>query len=105
MLLSEPAKVALDCKLLDIGSPLILEDKLGKINLMGGPMDARQISQFFKVPEGVTLDLPDVGLIFDIDYWTIPKTELGESDLTSRVREFSDACWALNEKLKKLILG
>jgi len=103
--ISKPAKDALQSKLLDIGSPLVLEDKIGKINLLGGPMGAKQTTQFFATADGVLPSAPSVGLVFDIDYWSAPKTIMAKSELTNLLRQYAAACWSMNDRLTKLVLG
>lgn len=105
VILTEPAKDILKSKLLDIGSPLVLEDDIGKINLMGGPMDTRQIKQFFEITDDDDITPPDVGLVFDIDYWNTPKSIMKENDLIESVKIYSNACWAMHDKLKTLVLS
>lgn len=104
VILTGPAKDTLNAKLMDIGSPLVLEDEIAKINFMGGPMTAQQIGHFFELSSNEGVDPPEVGLVFDIDYWCEPKVEMAEKELVILLKKFASACWSMFDRTQKLIL-
>ncbi len=96
---TEAVKI-LSADIVDIGSPITLKDNDMNINLMGGPMDAKQISQFF----GIEYDIPEIGLVFDLDYWVKPSRKMTEGQITENLRSFSDSSWDMFDRLHKQIV-
>ena len=48
---------------------------------------------------------PDVGLFYDIDYWTRPDHSMNLHDLTKLLTAFAVAAWDRHERVVKLIAG
>ncbi|MGD0575618.1 MAG: hypothetical protein ABSB61_09705 [Anaerolineales bacterium] len=102
MSLTEEARQAIgqDVKLLDIGAPLNFADKLGNFNTLSGPMVRDQFPRFFSRDQ----EFPDVGLYYDIDYWSKPEREIPSKEILRLVRGFSEAAWDRHGRLLDLIL-
>ena len=98
--LTDEAAKALDAKMIDIGGSLNFVDKLGNFNTDGGPMAKEQMKKFIN-REG---DYPDVGLYFDIDYWTKPKKVLNQTEIISIVKAFSTESWDRKNRICRIIL-
>jgi hypothetical protein len=60
-----------------------------------------QLIRFFTRDEG----FPDVGLFYDIDYWSKPEREIPSKEVLELVRGFSRAAWDRHSRLRDLILG
>ena len=101
--LTPEAEKAINAKLVDIGSPLNFADSLGNFNTMTGPMEKGQIVQFFNGRK--ELDVPAVGLYFDIDYFLKPNKKMKADEINKNIREFAESAWGKHEKIKQLILG
>ena len=100
--LTEDAKKLLQAKLVDIGGNLNFSDALGNFNTSSGPMEQKQIMQFFQ--GWPHLEIPEVGFYFDIDYWVKPGKKMGASEVTALIRKFTEASWEKNEDMKILLL-
>ena len=101
--LPKEAEKAIDAKLIDIGGPLNFADKLGNFNTMSGPMENKQIIQYFSNRKDT--DVPEIGLFYDIDYWLKPAKTMDVSQINSSIRNFASAAWERYERIKQLILG
>ncbi|MBZ5632015.1 MAG: hypothetical protein LAO55_02700 [Acidobacteriia bacterium] len=95
------AETALDGELVDIGGALNFKGKFGNFNTNGGPMPAEQAKSYF--PKA--LELPDVGLFMDIDYWTKPNKAMTTDEITKTIRQFSTECIQKHARVADLILG
>jgi len=101
--LTDRAKVAIgaDARLVDIGAPLNMADRLGNFNSMSGPMAKDQFPRLFMKDEV----FPDVGLYYDIDYWVKPEREVPGKQILGQVKDFSAAAWDRHERLRDLLMA
>jgi len=99
---TDRAKAAIgeDAKLVDIGAPLNMADRLGNFNTMSGPMVKDQFPRFFTKDEL----FPDVGLFYDIDYSVKPERETSGKQILTQIKDFSLACWDRHERIRVLLL-
>jgi len=88
-------------KLVDVAGPLNFIDEIGNFNTMGGPVRQAEAAGLFAKDAG----FPDVGLFYDIDYWTRPDHSLAFHDLTKLLTGFAVAAWDRHERVVKLIAG
>ncbi|MFH1654452.1 MAG: hypothetical protein ABIE74_10440 [Pseudomonadota bacterium] len=102
MNLTDAAKKLLDATILDIGGHVNFADKHGNFNTMSGPMEQKQMNQFFD--QEYIGDLPDIGLFFDIDYWLTPKKQMGPGDISSHINDFSEAARERFEQMASHIM-
>ena len=100
-LTTEAQKALGDVELIDIGLNLNFKDRLGSFNTGCGPMDTEQLKEFFPREE----DLPEVGLFYDIDYFSNPTKALAPKDIITKTRGFADAIWERHESVSTLVLG
>lgn len=100
--LTEQGKAAIgfDSSLIDVGAPLNFADKLGNFNTMCGPMSKDQFPRFFSSSE----TFPEVGLYYDIDYWSKPNKEMEGKQLLNLVRDFAYAAWDRHDRVRSLII-
>ena len=97
--LTEKAKKEIDATLIDIGAPLNFVDHLGNFNTMSGPMKKEQMKVFITKAD----TYPEVGLFYDIDYWSKPNKEMDINEIVTSIKDFSSASWTRHEKFINLI--
>ena len=86
MCLMPEAKKAIDAKLVGIGAPLDFADDEGHFNTGCGPMLKQQIKELF--PNAKDVDLPNVGLYYDVDYWK-SEVELDDKQILRLIVRFA----------------
>ena len=99
--LTPKAQEMYSATLVDVGAPLNFTDKIGSFNTMSGPMQRKEMPRFFNRE----CDFPEVGLFFDIDYWSRANQDFEAESLAEVVQNFSAAAWDRHEKFQELILG
>jgi hypothetical protein len=87
-------------RLIDIGAPLNFEDEDGFFNTNCGPMNRDQLKQFFVKNEG----FPEVGLYFEIDYFSKPQSILRAEVVAESVSRFAVKSWEFNERIRDMVL-
>lgn len=100
--ISESAQKILDARVIDIGGHVNFADKNGNFNTMSGPMEQKQMGQFFD--QEYVENLPDIGLFFDIDYWLTPKKQENSNDIVSQISNFAEAAGKRFESLASYIM-
>jgi len=98
--LTDEAVKAIDAKMIDISGSLNFVDKLGNFNTGSGPMARDQMKKFIN-RDG---NYPDVGLYYDIDYWTRPNRVLKDSEILSIVGAFTSETWEKKNRICSIIL-
>ena len=99
--LTDEAIKVLNAKMIDIGGSINFVDKLGNFNTVSGPMAKEQMKKFI-TREG---EYPDVGLYYDIDYWTRPKRVMTQTEITGIVKAFATESSDKKNHICRLILG
>jgi hypothetical protein len=97
--LTDKSKGAFSAKLVDIGGSLNFVDSLGNFNTGSGPMAKEQMSQFIN-RQG---NYPEVGLYFDIDYWSKPNKDVDSNELLRLIKAFASECWNRHDQIRRLI--
>ena len=82
-------------------NPLFADD-IGNFNTMSGPIEKKQMVQFFSRRKEE--ELPGTGFYFDIDYWVKPERNMMIDDINSKVRHFSERSWDRFQKICGLIM-
>jgi hypothetical protein len=95
------AAIGAGARLIDIGAPLNFADRLGNFNTVCGPMIKKQLGEFFRKDEG----FPEVGLYYDIDYFSKPERMMAGRDMLATINGCALAAWDRHERVKALILG
>ena len=98
--LTPQAQQAFGGKTFDIGGSVNLVTKLGKINTTTGPMEQKQLKQFFPNRETV----PTVALYLDMDYYKEPNSEMDSKEIVSLVKSFAESLWDIKDSLVRLVL-
>jgi hypothetical protein len=98
--LTDKAKSLMDAEVIDSGAPLNFKDKLGFFNTTCGPMEGKQIIDFF---EGHS-ELPSVGFYFDIDYFIKPNRIMSKDEVSKQVKLFDLAAKDRYRKISDLIM-
>ncbi|MGV8026154.1 MAG: hypothetical protein AB2L18_06330 [Anaerolineaceae bacterium] len=88
-------KDLVDAQVIDIGNPINLQKNNGFINLYSGPMQEKQIRQFFRFEN----DVPKVGFYLDIDYWTQPQKKCTSVEINNLINKYSNENWDLHNKI------
>ena len=78
---TDQAAKILNGKLADIGGSVNYSSGQGNYNIGSGPMKSEQIRNFVDTEK----EIPEVGLFFDIDYWIMPRKELGSEDIPQNI--------------------
>jgi len=92
--------IGIDSRLVDIGAPLNMADRLGNFNTVSGPMLKAQFPTFFTKDE----IFPDVGLFYDIDYWIKPEREIPGREILVSIKDFSFASWDRHDRIRALLI-
>jgi hypothetical protein len=101
VVLSERARKVVDAELVDIGAPLNFKDALGQFNTIAGPMRRAQAEEYFPDRD----EIPEVGLYYDIDYWTRPDEQLKGENIVKSVRAFWQSAESRRQGLYDLIVN
>ena len=95
------AQQAFGGKTVDIGGSVNMTTPLGKINTTSGPMEEKQLKQFFPNRKAV----PTAALYLDMDYYKEPNSEMISREIISSVRLFSESLWDIKDNLVQLVLS
>ncbi|MFH1727424.1 MAG: hypothetical protein ABIA04_03275 [Pseudomonadota bacterium] len=88
--------------MLDIGGYLNFSDKDGNFNTMSGPMQSKQIRQYFKGRDDNKYF--KVGLYIEIDYWKNPNKEFAKKKILSMIDDLANSNWDKSQAIKDVIL-
>lgn len=99
--LTETASTVLDASIRDLNPVLYLEDPHGKLDIQTGPMEEKQIADFFSDRR----DYPPAGLYFDIDYWRRPAAERTMKDVVAFLNRAAELSWDKAERIADLTFG
>ncbi len=90
-----------DGRVIDIGTPVILETDLGKINFRSGPMKKEQLKEMFDFEE----ELPETSIFFESDYFLKSETvsSMNTKQIPNLVRDYIRGNWARCENFFELL--
>ena len=97
----DAAEAVYDASIVDVAAPLNFTDKLGSFNTNSGPMRVSQAKDLFNP----NLPVPDVGLYYDIDYYTKPEKEMENSEIVEQIETFAKANLDRFGSIRELICG
>lgn len=85
--------------IIDIGVPIIFSTQLGKINTNTGPMEEKQLREYFPDHK----DIPSQAIFIDIDYWQAPAKEMEKMEVVQKVKSYSTEIWSIYNKFITLM--
>jgi hypothetical protein len=100
--LTMKSKSAINADLINISTSLQLKDKVGNFNVMSGPIKNDQIKAFFNRDESL---YPEVGLFYDIDYWSKPNQTMSTVDIIKAINNFYSAILDRHKEMINLVFG
>ena len=99
--LTDEVRQILDNKIVDVSLPIFFKTEKGQLNTQSSPMTGDQLRDYF--PNRV--DLPDVAMYFDLDYWKEPNQDLRIDTITSLIKDYSIESWNIIEQIAVLLGG
>lgn len=99
--LSSQAQGIIGAKTIDIGASVNFTSDVGRINTTCGPMEEKQLKQYFPTRR----EVPSVALYIDLDYYKEPNTEMSIGDISGLIKRFSEDLWDIQDKLSVLVLS
>jgi hypothetical protein len=99
--LTPEAQEAFKAELRDSAGPMNFSTPKGNLNTNSGPMEMKQLSQFF----GFTTQLPEVAFFIDLDYWKRPQVEIDGKEILKMVKAYVDEIWDVHERIRAIVLG
>ena len=99
--LATESKSAINADLINISTSLQLKDRVGNFNVMSSPLKKSQIKALFNKDE----PYPEVGLLYDIDYWTKPNQTMNTQDIVKTIKNFYSATLARHKEIMNLVFG
>ena len=100
--LTMKSKSAINVDLINISTSLQLKDNVGNFNVMSGPIKNDQIKAFFNRDES---SYPEVGLFYDIDYWSKPHQTMNTDDIIKTIKNFHSATLDRYKEMVNLVFG
>ncbi len=90
-----------DGRVIDVGTPVIIETDLGKINFRSGPMQKEQLTEMFEFEQ----ELPETAIFFESDYFLKPdaNSSMNAKQIPNLVRDYVRGNWARCEKFFELL--